>query len=50
MGALAATYCLENPGTQNHKYTIAEFAARYVQQFGEQPALEVLVNQESIIQ
>ena len=22
MGALAATYCLENPGTQNHSYTI----------------------------
>jgi len=49
MGALAATYCLENRGTQNHRYTPAEFAARYVQTFGEQPALDLLVNQEVLI-
>ncbi|RPI21179.1 MAG: carbohydrate kinase family protein [Chloroflexota bacterium] len=49
MGALAATYCLENRGTQNHRYTPAEFAARYVQTFGEQPALDLLINQEVLI-
>ena len=35
MGALAATYVLEEHGTQNHRYTYAEFAARYQQHFGE---------------
>ena len=25
IGALAATYCLEQVGTMNHRYTVAEF-------------------------
>ena len=29
MGALAATYCLEQRGTQDHSYTPDEFVARY---------------------
>ena len=29
MGALAATYCLEQRGTMTHSYTPAEFVARY---------------------
>jgi adenosine kinase len=29
MGTLAATYCLENRGTQNHHFTIEEFVQRY---------------------
>lgn len=35
MGSLAATYVLEQAGTQNHKYTLQEFAERYRQHFGE---------------
>jgi adenosine kinase len=35
MGSLAATYVLEQPGTQNHSYTWAEFVARYRENFGE---------------
>jgi len=35
LGALAATYCLEQVGTMNHRYTRAEFAARYRENFGD---------------
>lgn len=42
MGALAATYCLERKGTQNHFYTPAEFVERYRQHFDDQGALDVL--------
>ncbi len=40
MGALAATYALEEYGTQNHRYTLDEFQARYKQVFGSALALE----------
>jgi adenosine kinase len=43
MGALAATYCLEHPGTQNHSYTISEFIDRYRKLFDDQGALDALV-------
>ena len=33
MGALAATYCLEQTGPQGHSYTPVEFVARYRQHF-----------------
>ena len=39
LGALAATYCLEHMGTMNHRYTVAEFAARYRENFGDAPEL-----------
>lgn len=35
IGALAAAYCLEQVGTMNHRYTRAEFAARYRENFGD---------------
>ncbi|MEI6045027.1 MAG: carbohydrate kinase family protein [Chloroflexota bacterium] len=45
IAALSATYCVENYGTQNHKYTASEFCTRYAEAFGENiealfPALE----------
>ncbi len=40
MGALAATYCLEQKGTQNHFYTPAEFINRYRQHFDDHGELE----------
>ncbi len=40
MGALAATYVIEQPGAQSHYYTLAEFIARYRQFFGDEGALE----------
>lgn len=42
MGALAATYCLEQHGPQGHSYTPAEFTARYRQFFGGAGELEKL--------
>jgi len=46
IAALAATYVLEQFGTQSHFYTRAEFVARYRQVFGDVPQLQdVLGNQ-----
>lgn len=42
MGSLAATYCMENRGTQNHYYSLREFQQRYRQYFNEPQALESL--------
>ncbi len=39
IGALAATYCLEQTGTMNHRYTVPEFVARYREYFGDAPEL-----------
>lgn len=44
MGALAATYCLEQRGTQTHSYTSAEFVARYRTCFRDGGALDVLLS------
>jgi adenosine kinase len=43
IAALAATYVLEQHGTQNHYYSLEEFAARYRRVFGDTPELEKLV-------
>jgi len=43
MGALAATYCLEQKGTQNHSYSPAEFVARYRQHFDDAGKLDALL-------
>jgi len=43
MGVLAATYCLETRGPQEHSYTPQEFVARYRQYFDDHGALDVLM-------
>ncbi len=43
MGALAATYCLEQRGPQNHKYSIQEFITRYRESFNDKSALDALL-------
>lgn len=43
MGALAATYVLEQLGPQNHIYSPQEFVARYRQYFDDDGALDVLL-------
>jgi len=43
MGSLAATYVLEQKGTQNHHYTTAEFVKRYREHFDDHGVLDVLV-------
>ena len=35
IGSLAATYALEEHGTQNHRYTLNEFTERFRQVFGD---------------
>ena len=44
MGALAATYCLEQRGTQNHQYTIEEFINRYRENFDDEGELDALLS------
>lgn len=44
MGSLAAVYCLETRGPQEHDYTVAEFVTRYRQIFDDQGALEGLLS------
>lgn len=43
VGALAATYCLEQQGPQGHSYTPQEFIARYRQHFDDHGILDVLL-------
>ena len=45
MGVLAATYCLETRGPQEHSYTPTEFVARYRQHFDDRGVLDVLFTQ-----
>jgi len=44
MGTLAATYCMENRGTQNHTYSREEFIQRYRENFDDQGALDFLLD------
>jgi len=46
IAALAATYVLEQHGTQNHHYTLSAFAERYRNTFGDAPELETLLGQD----
>ncbi len=42
VGALCSTYALEHIGTTAHRFTLPEFAARYADMFGAEPALALL--------
>lgn len=44
LATLAATYALEQHGTQNHHYTLREFADRYRLVFGHTPELDDLID------
>ncbi len=43
VGALSATYCVEQLGPQGHVYTPAEFVARYREHFDDQGKLDVFL-------
>jgi len=45
MGALAATYCLEQRSPQGHSYTPIEFVARYREHFDDNGQLETLIKE-----
>ncbi len=44
VGALAAVYCLEAKGPQEHSYTLPEFVARYRENFDDQGKLDVFLS------
>ena len=44
MGALAATYCLENIGPQGQHYDLSEFVRRFTEEFGSDCGLERLLS------
>jgi len=44
MGAVAATYCIEQNGTQNHHYTREEFVMRFREHFDDKGKLDALAN------
>jgi len=46
VGTLAATYCLEQHGTQSHQFTPAEFVQRFRQHFDDQGKLNVLLGRD----
>ncbi|MFN3741491.1 MAG: carbohydrate kinase family protein [Anaerolineales bacterium] len=48
VGALAAVYCLEHQGTQNHFYTPEEFVARFRQHFDDGGKLNVLLQNSQV--
>jgi adenosine kinase len=43
MGAVAATYCIEQNGPQNHRYTRDEFVQRFRKHFDDQGKLDALL-------
>lgn len=43
MGSLAAAYCLETRGPQEHSFTLAEFVGRYREQFGDDGQVDILL-------
>ncbi len=49
LGSVAATYVLEQHGTQRHSYNRQQFAARYRQMFGDTEALEDFVSYPGLI-
>lgn len=42
LGSLAATYCLEQNGPQNHHYTPGEFVSRFRKSFDDRGVLDIL--------
>jgi hypothetical protein len=46
MGAVAAAYCLEREGPQNHIFSRAEFVARYRRHFEDGGILDELITGE----
>jgi adenosine kinase len=43
IGTLVATYCLENYGTQGHRFNLAEFIERFKEHFGDHEELDLLL-------
>ena len=48
MGSLAATWVLEEPGAQGHRFDAAEFVARFRDQFDDEGALDALLKSDVV--
>lgn len=48
LAAVAAVYAIEQIGTQVHSYTPTEFLARYRENFGVEPTVEALFNEQLV--
>ena len=44
LGSMIATYVIETMGTQEYKFTPAEFVTRFGQSFGEEAAQEIALH------
>ena len=44
LASLAAVYVIEQQGTMNHRYNLAEFVTRYRSEFGDTPELADLLS------
>jgi len=44
VGSLAAVYCLEQKGPQNHQYTRNEFVTRFREHFDDEGRMTVLLS------
>ena len=43
MAALSAIYAIEHPGTQQHRYSVEEYIARYRENYGDSYEIESLL-------
>jgi len=48
IGSLCAAYVLENTGTQNHRYTLQDFVARYRSVFDDKGVLDTLITKQLV--
>jgi adenosine kinase len=44
VGSLCASYCIENVGTQSHRFTVGEFIGRFRTEYDDEGALDVLLS------
>ncbi len=49
LGSVAAIYVLETKGPQAHTFTVEEFTARYIANFGEDAATKALYNRSDLV-
>lgn len=48
VAALAAAYCIEQRGCQEHQYTVEDFVTRYAASFGQSEVIEALQAKEEV--
>ncbi len=49
LGSIASTYTLEQPGPQNHSYTLADFVTRFREHFDDGGSLDLLLRDRDVL-